>query len=75
MRMVADVASGDYELRRGRKPRMVVLVPTRELARQVCDELANVARPHRLTTTVFHGGTSYGPQEGALRNGKMQSSI
>jgi len=34
MRMAADVAEGNYELRRGRSPRLIVMVPTRELCRQ-----------------------------------------
>lgn len=46
----------------GRPVSMVVLCPTRELARQVQEELAAVARPLGLFTDVFHGGVSYGPQ-------------
>jgi ATP-dependent RNA helicase DDX21 len=41
---------------------MVVLCPTRELARQVQEELAAVARPLGLSVDVFHGGVSYDPQ-------------
>jgi len=55
--------------RRGRLPSMIVLCPTRELARQVQDELSMVARPLGLFTTVFHGGVSYDPQARDLRNG------
>lgn len=47
---------------RGRPVSMVVLCPTRELARQVQEELAAVARPLGLYTDVFHGGVSYEPQ-------------
>ena len=68
-RMAKDVEDGVHELRRGRGPRLLVMAPTRELARQVNDELTQLARPHRLFTAVFHGGSAYGPQEGALRNG------
>eukprot|EP00816_Leptocylindrus_hargravesii_P008448 CAMPEP_0196813594 /NCGR_PEP_ID=MMETSP1362-20130617/37816_1 /TAXON_ID=163516 /ORGANISM="Leptocylindrus danicus, Strain CCMP1856" /LENGTH=841 /DNA_ID=CAMNT_0042189905 /DNA_START=190 /DNA_END=2716 /DNA_ORIENTATION=+ len=53
----------------GRNPSMIVLCPTRELARQVQDELAAVAKPHNLYTTVFHGGVSYDPQARDLRRG------
>lgn len=60
-------ASG--RMARGRKPSMVVLCPTRELARQVADELALYARLLNLTVAVFHGGTSYNPQLDALRDG------
>jgi ATP-dependent RNA helicase DDX21 len=56
-------------LRRGRKVSMVILCPTRELARQVQEELAEVARPLGLNTEVFHGGVSYDPQSRALRDG------
>lgn len=47
---------------RGRPVSMVVLCPTRELARQVQEELALVSRPLGLYTEVFHGGVSYDPQ-------------
>jgi superfamily II DNA/RNA helicase len=54
---------------RGRKTSMLVLCPTRELARQVADEIASVARPLGLFAEVFHGGVSYDPQTRALRQG------
>jgi len=56
-------------MRRGRLTSMVVLAPTRELARQVQEELAEAARPLGLFTEVFHGGVSYDPQARALRQG------
>jgi len=56
-------------MRRGRSVSMIVLCPTRELARQVADELKEVAQPLRLFVECFHGGVSYGPQAGALRDG------
>lgn len=49
-------------LARGRPVSMVVLCPTRELARQVQEEISGVARPLGLYTEVFHGGVSYDPQ-------------
>lgn len=55
--------------KRGRKVGMIVLCPTRELARQVNDEISQIARPYNLYTTVFHGGVSYDPQARALYNG------
>merc|ERR1719491_1293558 len=48
---------------------MIVLCPTRELARQVSEELDSVARLMGLYTALFHGGVSYDPQARALRNG------
>lgn len=56
-------------MRRGRLVSMIILCPTRELARQVADELREVARPMKLHVECFHGGVSYGPQAGALREG------
>jgi len=56
-------------LARGRPVSMVVLCPTRELARQVQEELASVARPLGLSVDVFHGGVSYDPQSRALSMG------
>eukprot|EP00591_Stephanopyxis_turris_P002206 CAMPEP_0195529490 /NCGR_PEP_ID=MMETSP0794_2-20130614/32047_1 /TAXON_ID=515487 /ORGANISM="Stephanopyxis turris, Strain CCMP 815" /LENGTH=902 /DNA_ID=CAMNT_0040660801 /DNA_START=209 /DNA_END=2918 /DNA_ORIENTATION=+ len=55
--------------RRGRLPSMVVLCPTRELARQVQEEIAQVCKPLGMFSMVFHGGVSYEPQARALRQG------
>ena len=54
---------------RGRKPSMLVLCPTRELARQVQDEIRHIGRPLGLFVECFHGGVSYDPQARALREG------
>ena len=56
-------------MQKGRPVSMLILCPTRELARQVQEELAGVARPLGLYTDIFHGGVSYDPQSRALRNG------
>jgi Superfamily II DNA and RNA helicases len=48
--------------KRGRKVSMITLCPTRELARQVQEEISQIAKPLGLYTTVFHGGVSYDPQ-------------
>lgn len=53
---------GSIRMRRGRLPSMIVLCPTRELARQVGEELSAVCKPLGLFATVFHGGVSYDPQ-------------
>jgi len=34
-RIASEVASGEYDAKRGRSPRMLIMAPTRELARQV----------------------------------------
>ena len=49
-------------MQRGRPVSMIVLCPTRELARQVSEELSQVAKPLGLFVDVFHGGVSYDPQ-------------
>jgi len=54
---------------RGRLPSMLVLAPTRELARQVSEELAMIAKPMDLDVALFHGGVSYDPQARALSAG------
>lgn len=53
---------GSVRMKTGRLPSMIVLCPTRELAKQVEEELALVCRPLGLHSTVFHGGVSYDPQ-------------
>ena len=53
---------GSVRMKRGRLPSMIVLCPTRELAKQVGDELDAVCKPLGLFATVFHGGVSYDPQ-------------
>ena len=62
-----DLSTG--VMRRGRLPSMIILCPTRELARQVQEELAIMAKPLGLFAEIFHGGVSYDPQARALRNG------
>src|SRR5207302_1337932 len=50
-------------------PRALVLVPTRELARQVADELVPLARPLRLWVTTVFGGAPMGRQIDQIRRG------
>ncbi|MYY87143.1 MULTISPECIES: DEAD/DEAH box helicase [unclassified Streptomyces] len=52
-----------------RRPRGLILVPTRELAQQVTDALAPYARSVRLRMATVVGGVSIGRQAGALRGG------
>ncbi|WP_253258328.1 DEAD/DEAH box helicase [Pseudonocardia sp. N23] len=52
-----------------RKPRGLVLVPTRELAQQVVDALDPFARALGLRTAVVVGGLSYSRQADALARG------
>lgn len=66
---VKGVRDANGRMQRGRKVSMLILCPTRELARQVSDELEAVARPLGLFVEVFHGGVSYDPQTRALSQG------
>lgn len=52
-----------------RKPRGLVLVPTRELASQVTAELAPLAAARNRRIVAVYGGAGYEPQRKALRNG------
>jgi superfamily II DNA/RNA helicase len=54
---------------RKRHPRALVLVPTRELASQVRDELAWLGAPRKLKVAAVYGGVGYGGQQKALRAG------
>ncbi|XP_041362568.1 nucleolar RNA helicase 2-like isoform X2 [Gigantopelta aegis] len=52
--------------KQGRYPKVLVMAPTRELARQVAEDFKSVSK---LDVLVIYGGTPYGPQESALLNG------
>lgn len=54
---------------RSRRPRGLVLVPTRELAAQVRRELAPLAATRGRSIIAIHGGVGFGPQIDALRSG------
>lgn len=53
----------------GRSPSVVVLAPTRELAKQVAVDFEQFAPAASLSTVCLYGGTPYAPQEGLLRRG------
>jgi len=52
-----------------RKPHALVLVPTRELADQVCAVLSSLRGPGSHRVVALYGGIGYGPQREALRRG------
>jgi superfamily II DNA/RNA helicase len=52
-----------------RRPWGLVLVPTRELAAQVRDELSQLLAPFRATAVAIYGGTGYEYQRRALNKG------
>jgi superfamily II DNA/RNA helicase len=63
--MITRLAQGP----RSTSPRGLVLVPTRELALQVADALAPLARSQGLRVALVTGGMAYGPQIRALESG------
>jgi ATP-dependent RNA helicase DDX21 len=69
--IVESLAKDSHGGRRphGRNPSVVVLAPTRELAKQVAADFEHFAKAANLTSICLYGGTPYGPQEGALRRG------
>ena len=55
--------------RTDRRPRALILVPTRELAVQVNDSIRAYSKYQRLQTTTIYGGVGMNPQTDALRRG------
>jgi superfamily II DNA/RNA helicase len=66
--MLARLAAGDRRLV-ARQPRGLVLVPTRELAKQVTDALAPLAQAVGVRITSVYGGAPMGRQIDQLRRG------
>ena len=54
---------------RPRRPRGLVLAPTRELAGQIEKELTPLATVRSRSVAAFYGGVGFGPQLNALRRG------
>lgn len=52
-----------------RRPRALVLTPTRELAEQIARELAPFAKAAGRSVTAIYGGVGYDPQRNRLRKG------
>ena len=52
-----------------RKPKALILAPTRELATQISDELKPLLKLRGRTIATFFGGVSFGPQMSALHRG------
>jgi ATP-dependent RNA helicase RhlE len=53
------------------RPAALVLVPTRELALQVADDLRPLAKAKGLRVATVYGGVSIGPQVGAARGAQI----
>lgn len=52
-----------------RRPRALILAPTRELAAQICEELSLLGASRDCRVASFYGGVGFGPQLDALRRG------
>ena len=52
-----------------RRPRALILTPTRELAAQVHENLRDYGKHMQVSATTIFGGVSMGPQINALRRG------
>ncbi|TFV47767.1 DEAD/DEAH box helicase, partial [Blastococcus sp. TF02A-35] len=66
--LVARLAASDSR-RQARRPRALVLVPTRELANQVFAVVDPLARALGMNATTIFGGVGQNPQVQALANG------
>lgn len=52
-----------------KRPRALILAPTRELADQIGDELEMLGAPVGVSVTTIYGGVGYGHQRAALARG------
>ncbi|HXD35911.1 MAG TPA: DEAD/DEAH box helicase [Rhodanobacter sp.] len=52
-----------------RRPRALILTPTRELAAQIHDNMRSYGKHMQVSATTIFGGVSMGPQINALRRG------
>ncbi|KAJ1665005.1 hypothetical protein IW140_003618 [Coemansia sp. RSA 1813] len=65
--MIEQMLKSSDRMDRGRHPRAVVLAPTRELAKQVANEIESTTR--KFSVATVYGGTSISDQIYALRGG------
>lgn len=68
-RVVAPGEPGFDELPSPGKPQALVVVPTRELAVQVANDLATASRRRSVRVVQIYGGRAYEPQIEALQRG------
>ncbi len=64
--VLTRLATGE---RADKRPRALILSPTRELAMQIADVLSPLASSMDMRTILIAGGMSYGPQTKAFRHG------
>jgi superfamily II DNA/RNA helicase len=62
-------SGGDAGVKDGKAPRALVVVPTRELAIQVAEDLRTAAINMRVRVLTVYGGRAYEPQIDALKAG------
>lgn len=67
--IIHRLISSDAPLSGSRKPRCLILTPTRELAAQVNDSVKTYGVGTKLKTAVVFGGVNINPQKQALRSG------
>ena len=67
--MVSRLADSANERQQSRKPRGLVLAPTRELATQITNTLQPLAKAMNLRVTTIFGGVAQNRQVQALRDG------
>lgn len=67
--IIESIGKGQSGRPRPSQPLAIVLVPTRELAKQVASEFELLARPYGLQSLAVYGGAPMGPQIRDLRRG------
>ncbi|MCR9244672.1 MAG: DEAD/DEAH box helicase [bacterium] len=66
---ILDFLAGDPQPRMARRPTVLVLTPTRELAAQIGESFAGYGRHLDVRHTVIFGGVGQAPQVKAVRRG------
>jgi len=66
---ILDFLGGDPQPRRARRPSVLVLTPTRELAAQIGDSFDGYGKNVDVKTAVIFGGVGQAPQVQKLRRG------
>ena len=64
-----EMISNLNESEKSELPKALVLVPTRELCMQVCDEIQSLAFGRKVSTVAIYGGASYNIQFRNLKRG------
>jgi len=54
---------------RSKRPRAMILAPTRELAEQIANELIPLGKAIGRSVAIVYGGVAYGPQKSSLEQG------